>query len=255
MILRIATAAILVPFILYIVLAAPPWAFLLVLGTVGGLCLYEFADLAGGHGAHFPRWLALAAGLALMIAPGFEGGAAVIAMLLLGAVTLRAADLAVVLPGAGAGLLGVVYIFGSWRCAAELRWIDPYWLMFALGLNWVGDTGALAAGRAFGRHKLAPLVSPGKTWEGAAGSLATSLLFGWAWARFLPGVPLEKVLVICAAANVAGQVGDLCESALKRGAHVKDSSRLLPGHGGWLDRVDSSLFAVPVVYFLVRWWR
>lgn len=255
MIQRIATAAILVPFILYIVLWAPGWAFLAVLGAVGALCLYEFADLAAGHGAAFPRWLALAGGLALMAAPGFEAGAVVVAMVLLGAVTLRSTDLTKVLPAAGAGVLGVVYVFGAWRCAAALRGIDPQWLMFALGLNWIGDTGALAAGRLLGRNRLAPQVSPAKTWEGAAGSLATALLFAWVWSRFLPHTPLFKVLAICAAANIAGQIGDLCESALKRGAHVKDSSRLLPGHGGWLDRVDSSLFAVPVVYFLVRWWR
>jgi phosphatidate cytidylyltransferase len=108
-----------------------------------------------------------------------------------------------------------------------------------------------------GRHKLAPHVSPAKSWEGAIGSLAASLVYGALYLpRWVPTVPLAAGLGLTAIANLAGQFGDLCESALKRGADIKDSGGLLPGHGGWLDRLDSSLFALPVVYFLVtnfRW--
>jgi phosphatidate cytidylyltransferase len=116
-------------------------------------------------------------------------------------------------------------------------------------LNWAGDIGAYYVGRTFGRHKLAPRVSPGKSWEGAVASVVFSVLIGGAyivWA--LPAVPLWKVLSLTAAADMAGQIGDLAESTIKRGAQVKDSGSLLPGHGGMLDRVDSTLFALPVVY-------
>lgn len=249
---RLITAALLIPLIVYLVLWAHAWAFLAVLAAVAVLCFHEYSGMVEGHGVERPGLWAIAAGLALLLAPHAGYAAVLAAMLAMGLATLRARDLNTVLPSAGAALLGIVYIFGAWRCAAELRWINPHWLMFALAINWMGDTAAMYAGRTFGRRKLAPHVSPGKTWEGSLGSLAGSLVFAALYARFLTPSPLWQILLIAAAGNIAGQIGDLCESALKRGAHLKDSSTLLPGHGGWLDRVDSSLFSVPLVYFLVR---
>ncbi len=148
--------------------------------------------------------------------------------------------------------MGVVYIFGCWRFALLLRGASPYWLLYALALNWIADACAYYVGKNLGRHKLSPAISPGKTWEGAVASLAGAVLFGvvFIW-QLLPGVPVLHGVVLSVAANGAGQVGDLAESALKRGAHVKDSGALLPGHGGMLDRVDSTLFALPVVYVFV----
>jgi phosphatidate cytidylyltransferase len=145
-----------------------------------------------------------------------------------------------------------VYVFGCWRFAPLLAAQNRYWLLYALVLNWIGDIGAYYVGRAVGRHKLAPMVSPGKSWEGSAASLAASLIFGFFFLRWaIPAVPPASALALTTVANVAGQFGDLCESALKRGAAVKDSGTLLPGHGGWLDRVDSTLFTLPVVYLYV----
>ena len=124
--------------------------------------------------------------------------------------------------------------------------------MFALMVNWIGDTGAYYAGRQFGRHKLAPAISPGKSWEGAVASALTAIVFGQIYLPLaIPGTSLLKAGLLALAANVAGQAGDLAESAIKRGAGVKDSGTLLPGHGGMLDRVDSTLFALPVLYALV----
>ena len=124
--------------------------------------------------------------------------------------------------------------------------------MFAMLLSWAGDTFALYIGKPFGKHKLAPVVSPGKSWEGAAGSVGGALLAALLYAHWLlPAVPTLQIVLLAIAGNIAGQMGDLCESALKRGAGVKDSGTLLPGHGGWLDRIDSSLFSVPVVYALL----
>jgi phosphatidate cytidylyltransferase len=119
------------------------------------------------------------------------------------------------------------------------------------------DTGAYYTGRALGRHKLAPTVSPGKTWEGAAGGMAASLVMAalshyW----FFPELSLAAALALAAMMNVLGVVGDLTESALKRGANAKDAAQILPGHGGLLDRLDSLLFNAPLLYyFALYYWR
>ena len=123
--------------------------------------------------------------------------------------------------------------------------------MFGLMLNWIGDTGAYYVGKNFGRHKLAPSVSPGKSWEGAAASAITGVAFGLIYLPLaIKGTSLLVAGLFALAANVAGQAGDLARSAVKRGARVKDSGSLLPGHGGMLDRVDSTMFALPVLYTL-----
>ena len=145
--------------------------------------------------------------------------------------------------------MGLLYVYGAWNTAFLLRDISPYWLAFALGVNWIGDTGAYYTGRAIGKRKLAAQVSPGKTWEGSAGSLLASVVFGALFLPyFIPTTSIPWAIAISIAANIAGQFGDLAESAIKRGAGVKDSGAILPGHGGLLDRVDSQLFSLPVVY-------
>lgn len=119
------------------------------------------------------------------------------------------------------------------------------------------DTGAYYTGRALGRHKLAPTVSPGKTWEGAAGGMVASLaLAALAQYWFFPELALPAALGLAAMMNVLGVVGDLTESALKRGANAKDAAQILPGHGGLLDRLDSLLFNAPLLYyFALYYWR
>jgi phosphatidate cytidylyltransferase len=126
--------------------------------------------------------------------------------------------------------------------------IGPRLLLFALALVWAGDSMAFLVGRRFGCRKMAPQLSPKKTWEGAAANLAGSLAVG---ALFAPWVHVgaAQMLAMAALANVAGQAGDLIESAYKRSAGVKDSSGLLPGHGGMLDRIDALLLAAPVVWY------
>lgn len=149
---------------------------------------------------------------------------------------------------------GIVYIGGAWLCAFYLRELNPHWLLFAFLLCWAGDTAALYIGKNFGRHKLAPKISPGKTREGALASVAGGVLAGWLYAHFLiPSAPIGMVIFAAAVGNVAGQIGDLVESAYKRWGGVKDSGSSLPGHGGWLDRIDSSLLSIPVVYVLVQY--
>ena len=249
---RLATALVLTPLIVWVVLGAPQWAFLGVLAIIGGLAFYEYDRIAAEHGFLRAGIPGLVAGLALLLAPS-PWVVATLAGVAAMTWSLRATDLAKSLPSAAAFLLGIVYIFGSWRTAVDLREISRHWLMFALLINWAGDTAAYYVGRNFGKHKLAPRVSPAKTWEGAAGSVVGALVSGGVYAHYLlPETLVIVVLALATAGNVAGQIGDLCESAFKRGAGVKDSGTLLPGHGGWLDRIDSSLFSVPVVYALVR---
>ena len=249
---RILTALILIPTFCYVVLWAPQWAFLAVVAAVGVLCFHEYADLTALHKIPTSGVFGYVAGLLILLLPGKDSTFFVLIAILGMALALRCHDLATALPSAAALLLGVAYVFGSLRCGIELRAISPYWLFFGLSLNWVGDIAALYIGRLLGRHKLAPRISPAKSWEGAAASLVASVLYGALYfPRLLPAAPLAEALALVGIANIAGQFGDLCESALKRGAGVKDSGTLLPGHGGWLDRVDSTLFALPVVYFVV----
>ncbi len=249
---RLATALVLIPLVTWIILSGPQWVFLLAVVAVALLAFYEYDQIAARETEVPTGWPGMAAGLLLLLAP--EPGLVVVLVALAGlTLALRVRDLSHAMPSAAIFLLGVVYIFGSWRCAIELRGINHHWLMFSMLISWAGDTAALYLGRAMGRHKLAPRVSPGKTWEGAVGSVVGGVLAGAAYAYYLlPEMSLGLTLGLAAAGNVAGQAGDLCESALKRGAGVKDSGSTLPGHGGWLDRIDSSLFAIPVVYALLR---
>jgi phosphatidate cytidylyltransferase len=249
---RVLTALLLIPIFCYLILWSPQWAFLAAVTMVCVLLFREYADLVARHGIEKPGLFGYAAGLLILFIPGRDAAFFVLVAILAMSLALRSRELAEALPTAGTLVLGVLYVFGTMRCAIELRAIQVYWLFFALSLNWVGDIAALYVGKMIGKHKLAPHVSPGKTWEGAVASVAASVIYGAIYfPRLLPAVPLVEALALTAAANIAGQFGDLCESAMKRGAGVKDSGTLLPGHGGWLDRVDSSLFALPVVYFVV----
>ncbi|MGH9592891.1 MAG: phosphatidate cytidylyltransferase [Bryobacteraceae bacterium] len=243
---RVLTALVLLPPIVWVALAGPRWAFLGLLALVGLAAFYELDAIAGKQGIARAGIPGMLAGLAFLYSPEPAYLTIVILALALMTITLQ-------LTSAATALLGIVYIFGAWRCATGLRDLNPHWLMIALLVSWAGDTAALYIGRAFGRHKLAPRVSPQKTWEGAAGSLIGGVLAAGVYAHYLiPAAPLKIVLVVAVAGNIAGQVGDLCESAFKRGAGVKDSGTTLPGHGGWLDRIDATLFSVPVVYGILR---
>jgi phosphatidate cytidylyltransferase len=122
-------------------------------------------------------------------------------------------------------------------------------LLLTLVLVWVGDTAAYFVGRSVGRFLMAPQISPKKTWEGGIANLAGSLLVAWVFSRWITAFTLQQLVAAAAVANIAGQVGDLIESAYKRSAGVKDSGTLLPGHGGVLDRIDALIFAAPAL-----WW-
>ena len=246
---RILTALVLIPTVAYVVLAANYWVFLGVLVTVACLCYREYNDIAAAYGSGAPGVAGYGAGL-LFLTVKNEAWLVLVGIVILAlALGMRDPDLSKALPRAALLITGVVYVFGCWKCAVPLRELNPHWLMYGLMLNWVGDIGAYYVGRPFGRHKLAPRVSPNKSWEGSAASVFTSVLIGGVYLlHFIPTVSVVEAVALTAGANIAGQAGDLAESAMKRGANVKDSGGILPGHGGFLDRVDSSLFALPVIY-------
>ncbi len=205
------------------------------------------------HGIAKPGPLGWLLGLLIIFFPQFTLPGASVLLLAMFVYALRQDNLRNVLTEVAASFMGVFYTFVPWRFAIDLRAVSIHLLFFALALNWVGDSAAYYVGRAIGKHKLAPSVSPGKSWEGAIASVIGAIIFGLLYlGHFVPQLPLWQVAIIAAIANVAGQLGDLAESAMKRGAGMKDSGNLLPGHGGFLDRLDSSLFALPVVYVLYR---
>lgn len=253
--MRVLSSILLVPLVVWLVFWAPHWVLPGAVACIAAVCFREYSGLVAAHGIPPPGPLGYAAGILLIAAPQKDTLAITLLAILALGLGLQQADLGKALPRAAALVLGVLYVFGGWWAAVALHSFHPHWLMFGLILNWAGDTSAYLVGRAVGRHRMAPVVSPKKSWEGAAGSLAFSLLAGFLYARLaIPAAPLLQVLLLAAAVNVAAQVGDLAESAIKRGANVKDSGTLLPGHGGWLDRVDGTLFSLPVLYFLLLRW-
>lgn len=156
-------------------------------------------------------------------------------------------------PKVALAALGIVYIPVALSYLVVIREAHQgsAWILFIIFVIFAGDTGAYYAGTYWGRHKLIPAVSPGKTIEGALGGLGANLLMGWLFHMIvMPELSLTRLLFFCAAIGIVGQAGDLFESVLKRSAGVKDSGDLLPGHGGILDRIDALLFALPLAYFL-----
>jgi phosphatidate cytidylyltransferase len=152
-------------------------------------------------------------------------------------------------------ILGIVYIPAllSFLVVIRNHTEGMIWIFFLLGIIFAGDIAALYVGSFFGRHKLCPAVSPGKTIEGSIGGLLANLIVGVVGKFFfLPQLSWTPAAIFFLAVGVAGQVGDLFESELKRSSHVKDSGGLLPGHGGLLDRIDALLFAAPVAYIFVE---
>ena len=182
----------------------------------------------------------------------------VLTMGTLTAAMLRGAPFDKMIASVGATLLGVMYIglLGGHLVATRTGFKEPlsaHLLSFFFMVLMGGDTAAYYVGRAVGKHKLAPKVSPGKTWEGAIGGMCASLLMAvLAHLWFFRELPLKWAVGLAAVMNVLGVLGDLTESALKRGADAKDAANILPGHGGLLDRLDSLLFNAPLIYYFAR---
>lgn len=154
----------------------------------------------------------------------------------------------------GATLMGLFYVSIPMALLNVIAYgsgnYQPGRVFLLILFIWAADTGAYFAGKNFGKHKLAPSISPGKTWEGWAGGALLTLVVGWAAGYFVPDIPLGHRLVAAGVVAVFGPLGDLAESMLKRSAGVKDSGTFLPGHGGLLDRFDAFLLVLPVLALL-----
>ncbi len=256
---RVLTAAWLVPFGTYSIFFAPHWLFVCIVAMLAVFCYREVSRIIAHQGLESWSWTGYVAGIAVLLLPDPIWAVLPLLPVLALALGLRQADLKIGFASAGAFLLGIFYVFGAWRCGIGLHSISPHWLFFGAALNWAGDVAAYYTGRSLGKHKLAPTISPGKTVEGALGGVLATTIFGCVYLpQTLPDVSLAQAAGLSIAGNIAGQLGDLCESAMKRGAGMKDSGTMLAGHGGWLDRLDSSLFSMPVVYWAlmtIRHWR
>lgn len=154
-----------------------------------------------------------------------------------------------------ARVFGLVYLifFPSFLVKLHLEPHGPKWLVFLLGIIWLGDSGAYYGGKIFGRHKLSPNVSPGKTWEGVVANFLVCAIFAVLFGRWaLPHLSAPVLAIVAVLTSIVSQSGDLVESLIKRAFGRKDSGALIPGHGGVFDRFDSLIFAAPFFYILLR---
>ena len=273
---RILTAVLLIAVILALVFFGQLWMLTLAACVIAELAAYEYLTMANSGGARIPVWwMAVATALLFLFTlPGFHYEAELPAISLL-TLTLLAWTgfrglLERVLPDTAQGLFGLVYV------AYPLTLMPMIWnrddgkplIVFLFVCVWAGDTAALYVGRSFGRHKLSPL-SPNKTWEGSIASVAGSIIAGLGVVYLGEALstrgntvlhilePVWQSILLAIFINLAAQLGDLLESAVKRGAGVKDSGTILPGHGGILDRIDALLLAAPVLWYilLLRDWQ
>jgi phosphatidate cytidylyltransferase len=277
---RVATAAVLIPLSVGLVLWGSTADLALAVALVTMLALFEYFALgeAIGHRA-YRFWTASCALLLIYVqwfattwpsnylnvgelryrqAFRFFGGAPAVPetffVFVLGIAALTMwtrRPLVEALPAAGISASGLLLVAFPLSYAVRLHAVPvrgPQLLLFAMVIIWVGDSAAYFVGRSIGKHALAPHLSPNKTWEGTVASFVGSLIVAVVFARFMT-VPVGHLLGMAAVGNVAGQVGDLLESAYKRSAGIKDSGSILPGHGGVLDRIDALILAIPVVWY------
>lgn len=305
---RVLTAVVLIPLVLLMVFRAALWLFILSIAAVIILALAEYLNVTEAAGIKPFRWLTYTIavvpivvawssivvahqittthryGLYASVLPFFRTWwvLPILLPVIFGIALVFRKDLQAGLASSAASVFGVLYIAGSLSLLIALRW-DPVYdflIIFILFSVWAGDTAAYYVGRAFGRHKLAPIVSPNKSWEGAMASIIASVVVAFAvfhyrqqlsgffshpvplatggWTFYTPFETISfraspmHVVILGVFTNAAAQFGDLFESALKRGAKLKDSGSLLPGHGGILDRIDALLFAIPVVWYYAQ---
>lgn len=273
---RVATAAILVPVTVAAVWFGPVWLVALLVALVTLACVEEFLALGAQQGLGSYRlwtnicafavvaaqWNAVVGGRWSVVgarrwlvtgegpfAMGVELALLAFMLGIAAMVVLGHRALKDVLPSLGTSSAALLLIALPFSYMVRLHGLDDgrIWLLFTLALVWLGDTLAYFIGRRVGRLPLAPQISPKKTWEGAAANVVGALLAAAMFSMWLD-VGVMHLFTIAVVASAAGQLGDLLESAFKRGAGVKDSGALLPGHGGMLDRVDALIFAAPVVW-------
>jgi phosphatidate cytidylyltransferase len=281
---RVATALVLIPIVVAIVLFTNTAVVAMATSIITVLALWEYFALGDAIGHRAYRLWTIFCALLLIFSQWFpalfiDGGVAIGIRVLNSAVPFL--DLSLLspvntfflfvlgltvltlwtrrplveaLPAAGISSSALLLVGFPFSFAVRLHGIPafgPKILLFALAITWAADTTAYFVGRAIGKHPLAPHISPKKTWEGSIASMFGSLVVAYAFSFWIR-IPLPHLLIMAAIGNIAGQMGDLLESAYKRSAGVKDSGGLLPGHGGILDRIDALILCIPVIwYYLV----
>src|SRR5215510_2911964 len=268
---RILTAVIALPILIASILISSLWWLFVLLAVVAMVIgLWEFYLLAQKLQLKPDRSAGYIAGAAILTISLQNDPAVnvllvqfVIIALIVGtliAVTLRGAPFDKMIASAGATILGVLYLplLGSHLVSLRTGFtqtLSAHLLSFFFLILMGADTGAYYVGRALGKRRLAPSISPGKTWEGAVGGMVAALAMATlAHFWFFRELPLKFTLPLAAIMAILGILGDLAESALKRGAGAKDAANILPGHGGILDRLDSLLFNAPLIYYFARFY-
>jgi len=294
MLTRIATAVVLIPIVLLLVLKAPAYLLVLVCAAVALLAIAEFLKLTTRYGVQplsqlTYAYVALFFVFVIVVTSnrtpliettstiyGIALATALAPFLFLSA-AMRRPEMASGYPAAAASVFAFACIAVPMALLVEIRRqpAGAIWVIYTLLAVWAGDIFAFFVGKSLGRHRMSPEVSPKKSWEGAIASILASIIVGALWFHYAPQLSaallgagmierrdgifgleqpqLAPVIVLSAIVNVAAQLGDLAESLIKRGAGVKDSGSILPGHGGMLDRIDAMLFAVPVVWAFRAW--
>jgi phosphatidate cytidylyltransferase len=290
---RVLTAAVLIPIVLLLVLRAPVPVLAFVAGIVALLAVHELLKLAEGYNIrplYKPTYVFVALFFLLIaISPEASStpalstsGFAFVAVCFAGfapfiflAIAMRRDELSSSFPAAMVAAFAFAYIALPMASLVQLReqWQGSFFLLYLLLLVWAGDIFAYFIGKSLGTHRMSPRVSPKKTWEGAVASVVASVAVGMLMTHY--AVPISRallharlieqrdgvftepamfpIIILSIVLNVAAQLGDLVESVIKRGAGVKDSGAILPGHGGMFDRIDALLFAAPVLWAYMAW--
>jgi phosphatidate cytidylyltransferase len=261
---RLLTGAIGAPLVLVAVFLLKGWWFFALMAVVVELAAFEYVEICRPQAPRAPLRLLLvlapAAALALSYALSEPIGPAALRLYLFGGALLLSVGLGTLilfsrtpleeaLPALGIFGFGIPYFAIALSSLHLLQGIDPWVIVLLLAIVWLGDTAAYYVGSRIGRHKMAPVISPKKSWEGAAASFAVAMAAAVVWDLCRRGALEPGLLVAAALTAVAAQIGDLVESMIKRSSGVKDSGHLLPGHGGLFDRIDALVFAAPVLLF------
>ena len=262
---RLASALVLLPVFMVIVVNAPGWMFNVLVVIASAAALWELGRMFEQAGRPVYKWLGVVAGTALTAA---FGASRLLEPLVLPALVLTLAVGAVFAVAVWQGkapatepaantLLAVLYVGWLLGYGILLHHTSPLGdqlVLFLVGVTWVGETAAYLVGSTIGRYRLAPVISPRKTVEGAIAQVVAAVLTAAALgAWLLPACGGGATLLAGGLLGVVGQVGDLAESVVKRSVGTKDTSSLIPGHGGMLDRIDSLLFNLPAFYYFARW--
>jgi len=261
---RLLTAVVALPIVLAALFLLPHWGWFVLVAVIIDWAAFEYVQIVRVRAPHAPLpfllvLAPLAAGvLSVALWDGTQvlhlrlyllAGALVISVGLGTLLLLSRTPLDETIPALGILGFGIPYFALPIASLHLLKTIDPWVVFLLFAIVWLGDTAAFYVGSRIGRHKMAPVISPKKSWEGAAASFAIALISAAVWCYVRLGRIDLGLMAVAAATAVAAQIGDLVESMIKRGTGVKDSGHVLPGHGGLLDRMDAMLFAAPVLLF------